>query len=95
MPSLWQEPAGLTVIESLASASALITTHNGGIPEIATGRALVLKQMTVADFSNAIRHLVTSDEARKSLQDAAWDDFPFEASEMSRRLANYRLTLIA
>lgn len=43
VPSLWQEPAGLTVLEALASASALITTDRGGILETATGRAEIVR----------------------------------------------------
>ena len=34
LPSMWEEPAGLTMIESMASSSGVtITTNSGGIPE--------------------------------------------------------------
>lgn len=33
VPSKWEEPAGLTVLESMASGIPLITTYSGGIPE--------------------------------------------------------------
>lgn len=33
LPSIWQEPAGLTMIEACASGTPLITTKSGGIPE--------------------------------------------------------------
>lgn len=33
LPSIWQEPAGLTMLEACASEIPLITTANGGIPE--------------------------------------------------------------
>lgn len=33
LPSLWEEPAGLTMIEASAAAVPLITTYAGGIPE--------------------------------------------------------------
>lgn len=33
LPSLWNEPAGLTMVESVASGVPLITTRVGGIPE--------------------------------------------------------------
>ena len=33
LPSVWEEPAGLTMIEACAAATPLITTKSGGIPE--------------------------------------------------------------
>lgn len=33
LPSMWEEPAGLTIIESMASGLPVITTNSGGIPE--------------------------------------------------------------
>lgn len=33
LPSIWNEPAGLTMLEAVASGVPLITTNSGGIPE--------------------------------------------------------------
>lgn len=33
LPSIWDEPAGLTMLETIASGVTLITTNSGGIPE--------------------------------------------------------------
>ena len=33
LPSVWEEPAGLTMLEAVASKVPLITTYSGGIPE--------------------------------------------------------------
>ena len=43
VPSLWDEPCGLTGLEALAAGSALVTTDRGGIPEYASGRAVMIK----------------------------------------------------
>ena len=42
LPSMWDEPAGLTMIESLACGTPVITTRSGGIPEYVEGCAIVL-----------------------------------------------------
>lgn len=42
LPSQWNEPAGLTVIEALSCGRPLITTHSGGIPEYANEECAVL-----------------------------------------------------
>ena len=71
------------VIESLAAGCALLTTRRGGIPEVADGRAHVVDTPSIAHFSAAFEKLLTDDAYRKSLQDAAWHDFPFTANAMA------------
>jgi len=44
LPSMWDEPAGLTMIESLACGTPVITTRSGGIPEYVEGGAIVLER---------------------------------------------------
>ena len=33
LPSIWNEPAGLTMLEAISTSTPLITTNSGGIPE--------------------------------------------------------------
>lgn len=47
LPSIWQEPAGLTMLEACASEVPLITTNSGGIPEY-----LNEKIVTLLDINN-------------------------------------------
>lgn len=42
LPSIWDEPAGLTMLEAIASGTPLITTNSGGIPEYAKDYNAVL-----------------------------------------------------
>lgn len=42
LPSIWDEPAGMTIIEAMAVGSALITTRSGGIPEYVGENGCVL-----------------------------------------------------
>ena len=44
LPSMWDEPAGLTMIEALACGTPVITTRSGGIPEYVEGGAIVLER---------------------------------------------------
>ena len=45
LPSLWEEPAGLTILEALSSGVPVITTKSGGIPEyVEDGSAILLNR---------------------------------------------------
>ena len=93
VPSLWQEPGGTAVLEAMAAGSALITTKRGGLPEVATGRAIILDDLTPDGFAKAIQELVANDDKRHALQDTVWKDYPFSGSLMAKNAANFRATI--
>lgn len=47
IPSIWDDPAPLTVVESLTAGKALITTYSGGIPEYANENISILLKRDV------------------------------------------------
>lgn len=48
LPSMWDEPAGLTMVEALCCGANLITTKSGGIPEYITNDdAILLEKNTI------------------------------------------------
>lgn len=44
LPSMWEEPAGLTMLEAMACGVPVITTRSGGIPEYVGDAAIVLER---------------------------------------------------
>lgn len=52
VPSIWEEPFGLTVVEAMAAGLPLLTTKSGGIPEICEGVA------TIVDRDNIVENLI-------------------------------------
>ena len=89
-PSIWQEPISRAVLEALAAGSALLTTRRGGIPEVAEGRAHIVDNTGAVDFAKALERMITDDAYRKSLQERAWNDFPFTAEAMAHEADQVR-----
>ena len=67
LPSLWEDPAPLTIIEAMASGLPIITTDSGGIPEYAkNGCAFIIKrdEHLVENIKNKIQELLNNEEER-------------------------------
>ena len=72
VPSLWEEPFGLTVAEAMAAGLPLITTISGGIPEICEGVAtLVEREQLTKQLATAIDDLFESPAKRKEMAEAS------------------------
>ena len=72
VPSMWEEPFGLTVVEALAAGLPLIATRSGGIPEICEGIAIIINKDNITDnLTNAILDLYEHPEKRKTMSEAA------------------------
>ena len=45
MPSIWDDPAPITILEAMACGKALITTDSGGIPEyVGNDNCIIVKR---------------------------------------------------
>ena len=72
VPSMWEEPFGLTVIEAMAAGLPLITTRSGGIPEICEGIATIVeKENIVNNLAIAIQDLYVHPEKREQIEKAS------------------------
>ena len=72
LPSMWDEPFGLTIVEAMAAGLPLITTQSGGIPEICEGVATIInKDNIVNNLVSAILDLYNNTEKRKQMSIAS------------------------
>lgn len=68
LPSMWEEPFGLTIVETMAAGLPLITTRSGGIPEICEGVATIIERDNIVDnLVTAIIDLYKHPEKRKQM----------------------------
>ncbi len=77
LPSIWNDPAPLTVIESLTSGKPLITTYSGGIPEYANENNSIILHVDdklVDNICEAINSVATNEKLRANLRENAMND---------------------
>lgn len=68
LPSMWDEPFGLTVVEAIASGLPLITTRSGAIPEVCEGVATIVdREDIVNNLAQAILDLYHHPEKRHAM----------------------------
>lgn len=72
LPSMWDEPFGLTIAETLAAKIPLITTRSGGIPEICEGVATIVERNNIVNnLVSAILDLYNHPEKREQMATAS------------------------
>lgn len=72
IPSMWEEPFGLTVVEAMAAGLPLITTRSGGIPEICEGVATIVERNNIINnLAAAILDLYLHPQKRKQMSSAS------------------------
>ncbi|WP_321437516.1 glycosyltransferase family 4 protein [uncultured Bacteroides sp.] len=70
LPSIWEEPFGLTILECMSIGLPVISSDSGGIPEIVDNKSGILVKRSesfVKDLSNAILDLINNQEKRENL----------------------------
>ncbi|MEI6892444.1 MAG: glycosyltransferase family 4 protein [Pontiella sp.] len=55
VPSIWEEPFGLVVLEGLACGCRVVAANRGGIPEGLNGLGILYEAEDVADLARALR----------------------------------------
>lgn len=72
VPSMWEEPFGLTIVEAMAAGLPLITTRSGGIPEICEGVATIIERDNIVNnLVIAIMDLYKHPEKRQAMAEAS------------------------
>ena len=71
LPSIWNDPAPLTIIESITCGKPLITTYSGGIPEYANDKNSLIYRIDdelVSNIAQGIKYLAENEDVRKQLE---------------------------
>lgn len=73
VPSMFQEPFGMTCLEAMASAKALIASNVGGIPEVTNNQGAILVEQDnnfVPNLSKALKEILADNGKIKQIGQA-------------------------
>ena len=87
VPSMWEEPFGLTVLEAMAAGIPLIATRCGGIPEICEGVAILIERDKICQHIASAIHYIYSNpkEAKQMALKAAERSWDFDKTRFSEK----------
>ena len=90
VPSMWEEPFGLTVLEAMAAGVPLIATRCGGIPEVCEGVSILIERENVSqNIVNAIQTIYNNTErAHIMAQNAAKRSWDFDKTPFAEKYFN-------
>lgn len=73
LPSLWNEPFGLTIIESMAVGKPIISTRVGAIPEILSDAGIIVENDSelIRNLASEIVNLINNYEKQKKYSENA------------------------
>jgi UDP-glucose:(glucosyl)LPS alpha-1,2-glucosyltransferase len=71
IPSLWNEPLGLVVVEAMSSGCAVVASRRGGIPELVDDAGIMIDSGEAAVWSEQLLRLARDEELQRHYQQAA------------------------
>ena len=98
VPSVWDEPLGLVVLEAMASKTPVVVTRKGGIPLMVKDEynGLFVRPHNAKEIANKVNILLSDDDMRKKMGEQArktvLDKFTWEliAAKYERMYAEFR-----
>lgn len=83
IPSIWEEPFGMTAIEGLANKMTVIGSQVGGLTEILKDKGILIKDIDDIKLEKQLENLINSPEEIKKYQNLAWNNYPFSQKKIS------------
>ena len=83
IPSIWEEPFGITAIEGLSNKMALISSKVGGLKEIVEGKGILIKDISEKKLQKELENLINNPEKIIKYQNLSWKNYLFDQKKIS------------
>ena len=83
VPSIWQEPFGMTAIEGLSNKMVVVGSEVGGLSEILKHKGVLIRDIDSNKLTTTLRSLLKSSVEIKKYQNLAWDNYSFDQEKIS------------
>ena len=83
VPSVWEEPFGMTAIEGLSNRMAVISSKVGGLTEIIQEKGILIKDIDSKKLENKLEYLLKNPAEIKKYQNLSWDNYSFNQKDVS------------
>ena len=93
VPSIWQEPFGMTAIEGLSNKMVVVGSDVGGLSEIIKGKGILIKDIDSNKLKIKLHDLLKSSQEVRKYQNLAWDDYSFDQKKISTLQDNMRINI--
>ena len=83
IPSIWEEPFGITAIEGLSNKMAIISSEVGGLKEIVDGKGILIKDINEKKLLKELEYLINNPEKIMKYQNLSWENYFFDQNKIS------------
>ena len=83
IPSIWEEPFGITAIEGLSNKMAIISSEVGGLTEIVNGKGILIRDINETKLLKELEYLINNPEKIIKYQNLSWENYLFDQKKIS------------
>ena len=90
IPSIWDEPFALVALEGLCHASAIISSANGGLPEVVQNCGIMIPNINARNLREKISELLSNRKIIEKYIGRAWNNYNFNISTITKKQDSIR-----
>ena len=83
IPSIWEEPFGITAIEGLSNKMVIISSEVGGLKEIVDGKGILIRDINEKKLQKELENLINNPEKIIKYQNLSWANYLFDQKKIS------------
>ena len=85
VPSIWEEPLGLTALEGFCYEAAIIASKVGGLKEMLDGTGLLIEDIDEIKLEKSIASLIQNNKLMQDYQNKSWINYKYNQSQIVKK----------